>query len=491
MSDENDPTGATEGLVVEHLDGEVHPKERLLGRTAIQFPLVLAIVLFGISRKSPELAEGLLHGELASYGAFAIATGVVAAGFWWLNRRDRRKRRVRDALRAEAPPPMAHSSGPEADATSAHPESPTENAPAAANPSVAFQLALRAVTPRLWVVPGLILLNVAVYGVMVLSGVAPFSPQAGALVAWGADYGPASLGGEPWRLLTSTFLHFGLIHLLMNMVVLGDAGPIVERLYGHVRFLALYLAAGLCGSLASLAVHPQAVGAGASGAVFGVYGALGAFLLREGKAIPTPELLRLSRVAGAFIGYNLLFGLSHAEIDAAAHVGGLLAGAGAGALLARPLNPARLPSPLRPVAVTAGVLGLVAAALMLLPKPADLGATLERFSSDTGRVSDTFNDLLAQMRKGTLGSQAFAAQVQDRVLVPWRKARERLLRPQRWSPEQQQFLDSLLKYSTTQEGAWTSLVTGLRQHDEKALAQARALNAEAEQLLKDLNRQGP
>jgi len=489
MSAEDDPPN--EGRVVEHLDSEVHPQERFLGRTAIQFPLVLAIVLFGIWRKSPGLAEGLLHGELASYGAFALATGLVAAGFWWLNRRDRRKPRVRDVRRAEVAPPPAPRLEPEAGATSAHPESPTANALAAANASVEFQRALRAVTPRLWVVPGLILLNVAVYGVMVLSGVTPFSPLASALVAWGADYGPATLGGEPWRLLTSTFLHFGLIHLLMNMLVLAEAGPTVERLYGHVCFLVLYLAAGLCGSVASLAAHPQAVGAGASGAVFGVYGALGTFLLREGKAIPSPELLRLGRFAAGFLAYNFLFGLSRAEIDATAHLGGLLGGALAGAFLARPLVPGRPPSPLKPVAVSAGTLCLTAAALAFLPKPADPGATLERFSSDTGRVSDTFNGLLAQLRKGTLGSQAFGAQVQGTVIVPWREARERLLRPQPWSPGQQQFLESVVKYSMTQEKAWTSLVTGLRQHDEKALAQARAFNSEAEKSLNNLNGQGP
>ncbi len=200
-----------------------------------------------------------------------------------------------------------------------------------------FHGVLRAVTPRVWLAPSLVVANVAVFGLMVVRGVSPFTPRAEDLVSWGANFGPATLSGEPWRLFVNSFLHFGALHLAMNMVVLWDAGRLAERIFGQARFAAIYLTAAACGSAMSLVVHPQVVSAGASGAVFGVYGAIAGFLLRERGAILPPALSRLKRVALGFIGYNLVFGFITPNVDAAAHVGGLFAGALAGAFLSRRL----------------------------------------------------------------------------------------------------------------------------------------------------------
>lgn len=235
-----------------------------------------------------------------------------------------------------------------------------------------FRAFLRTVTPRLWLVPAIVAANVALFGIMVASGVDAFAPGADRVLAWGANYGPATLRGAPWRLLASTFLHFGVVHLAMNMVALWDAGRFVERIFGHARFATIYLAAGLCGSAASLLAHPQSVSAGASGAVFGVYGALGGFLLRQRSAIPPKVLSRLGGVAAAFIGYNTLYAFTRANVDVAAHVGGALAGAIAGAYLARPLAPARK-EPGRDVAIAAvGCVAAVAIAWGLVPGAGDL-----------------------------------------------------------------------------------------------------------------------
>lgn len=200
-----------------------------------------------------------------------------------------------------------------------------------------FRGLLRTVTPRVWLVPALVAVDVAVFGLMVVRGVSPFAPRARDLVAWGANFGPATLSGEPWRLLANAFLHFGALHLAMNMVALWDAGRLTERIFGQARLATIYLGAAVCGSATSLLVHPQVVSAGASGAVFGVYGAIAGFLLRERRAIPAPVLSRLKRVALPFIAYNLLFGLVMPGVDAAAHVGGVVAGTLAGAFLSRPL----------------------------------------------------------------------------------------------------------------------------------------------------------
>jgi membrane associated rhomboid family serine protease len=225
-------------------------------------------------------------------------------------------------------------------------EDPVRQAPApvAAPPEQViadFHAFLRTVTPRVWLVPSLVAANVAVFAIMVLRGVSPLTPRAEELVAWGANFGPLTLSGEPGRLVANAFLHFGAMHLAMNMLALWDAGRLAERIFGQARFAVIYLGAAVCGSAVSLAVHPQVVSAGASGAVFGVYGAIAGFLVRERGAIPGPALSKLKRVAWSFLGYNLVFGLAIPNIDLAAHLGGAFAGALAGAFLSRPLAPGR------------------------------------------------------------------------------------------------------------------------------------------------------
>ena len=146
------------------------------------------------------------------------------------------------------------------------------------------------------------------------------------LLLWGADYGPFTLDGEYWRLLSSLFLHGGLIHIAMNMVVLMDIARTVERLLGTSKFLLVYFVAGIGGGLFSLFFTPDTPSVGASGAIFGVYGALLAFFLRHRSQIPTDIMLASSRSIGAFIVFNLVFGFVATHTDNAAHIGGLIFG---------------------------------------------------------------------------------------------------------------------------------------------------------------------
>jgi len=191
---------------------------------------------------------------------------------------------------------------------------------------VAFRSALRQRTPRLWVTPALVAVNVALFIVMVASGVDVMKPTTGNLLRWGANYGPRAWEGEWWRLLTNAFVHIGVVHLIMNMAVLMQIGPLVERMLGNGRFLAVYLIAALWGGAASLLWHPFTVSAGASGAVFGVYGVFLGYLLRDKGSIPDALLRKLRNGALTFIGYNVVYGLTSQSIDMAAHVGGLLGG---------------------------------------------------------------------------------------------------------------------------------------------------------------------
>ena len=161
-----------------------------------------------------------------------------------------------------------------------------------------------------------------------------------ALQDWAGSNGPLIKAGQYWRLVTPMFMHVNLIHLAFNMYVLWSAGQMYERLQGSSRFVAVYLFAGLAGVVGSLLYHPDIVSMGASGAIFGVYGALAAMLLRYRQHLP--EGVRRAFLNGviAFIGYNLAFGfMLRGFVDNAAHVGGLAGGFFMGlALATKPLT---------------------------------------------------------------------------------------------------------------------------------------------------------
>jgi rhomboid protease GluP len=124
----------------------------------------------------------------------------------------------------------------------------------------------------------------------------------------------------------------------MNMFVLWQGGPLIERLFGNFPYLVIYIFSGLTGSFLSLHAHPNSIAAGASGAVFGVYGALLGFLAVQRVAIPPDLLNALFKSAGLFVLYNLVFGfVLRNVIDIYAHGGGLVGGLVLGALLSRKL----------------------------------------------------------------------------------------------------------------------------------------------------------
>ena len=199
----------------------------------------------------------------------------------------------------------------------------------------------RASSPNL-ITYALIAVNVLVFVVMVVNGVSFSQPTPVDVLLWGGDYGPLTVGAhEYWRLLTSCFLHFGIIHIGMNMYVLYRIGPFIETVFGRSRYLVIYFVAGLVGGLVSVWIHPQAVGAGASGAIFGLYGAVFGFLLVKRRALDPAASASIAKSAGVFVLYNVVYGSMSGTTDLSAHFGGLLAGFLCGMLLAesRPAVP--------------------------------------------------------------------------------------------------------------------------------------------------------
>ena len=199
----------------------------------------------------------------------------------------------------------------------------------------------------------LIAINVLVFAAMVASGVSFTQPMPLDVANWGGDFGPYTIGAHQyWRLLTSCFVHFGIIHIAFNMFVLYQIGPFIEMAFGRVRYLVIYFLAGLGGSVVSVLVHPQAVGAGASGAIFGLYGAVFGFLLRNRRSLDPAVTKRIAKSAGIFVLYNVVYGSITKTTDLSAHFGGLVTGFVVGMLLirARPIALAQpnLTSPTQP-----------------------------------------------------------------------------------------------------------------------------------------------
>lgn len=166
----------------------------------------------------------------------------------------------------------------------------------------------------------LIAINVIVFALMYILG--DGSENTYTLIKFGALFGPFVKAGEYYRLITSAFLHIGPVHLLMNMYALYIIGSQVENFLGHFKYSIIYFISIITGSLLSLIINTNVVSAGASGAIFGLMGALLYFgyhyRVYLGNALKT-QIIPL-------IALNLLLGFMIPGIDISCHIGGLVGG---------------------------------------------------------------------------------------------------------------------------------------------------------------------
>lgn len=177
---------------------------------------------------------------------------------------------------------------------------------------------------NLYVTYGIIAINTLVFILMAVNGAGIFEANGLVHIKWGSNYSPLTLSGDWWRLVTNVFIHFGIIHLLMNMYCLYTVGVYLEPMLGKVKYTAAYLCTGVLASLVSLWWHKEGVNsAGASGAIFGMYGLFLALLTTS--LIPQQVRQPLLQSIAIFVVYNLVYGMK-GGVDNAAHVGGLISG---------------------------------------------------------------------------------------------------------------------------------------------------------------------
>ena len=353
-----------------------------------------------------------------------------------------------------------------------------EGAPVAAQPPhplALFYASLYGATPRVWVTKALIAANVAVFALMVAKGVHPMTPTTDSLLKWGADQGLRTTAGEWWRLGSSMFLHIGVVHLAMNMLVLYQVGPFVERLYGNLGFLFAYLLSGLLGSLTSVALDPYVVSAGASGAVFGAYGLLLGYVVRCKGSIPGEASSQLLSSSGRFLVINLIYGLSSSGINMAAHVGGLAAGFLLGLAQALPIEVTTASRVRRGVAVA--LLGLTLAAAIGAALPRTVDFVTELFDLE-GRLDQKYNTAVEH----NASSDEWVRLLGQDILPERRTYRTRLDglalhgRPDRRR-------DRLSRYMAARQEAWELMLAGIQENNlDKIKAGSAKMNQSAKLL---------
>ncbi|MDE2365989.1 MAG: rhomboid family intramembrane serine protease [Betaproteobacteria bacterium] len=349
--------------------------------------------------------------------------------------------------------------------------------------------------PRVPVTVLLVAVNLLVFLAMLASGAGLWHSVNSVQLAWGANFGPATQDGEWWRLGTAMFLHFGAIHLTLNMWALWDGGQLVERMYGHARFAGIYFSSGLAGNLLSLVAHKGlAISGGASGAIFGIYGALLVFLWRERRNLHPRDFRWFFWGAAGFAAASFILGFLITGIDNAAHIGGFLTGMLGGVILARPIDGAKdVPSHTRIRArmLAGGIFALSIAVLIArIPVPAYLWSEellarkeIGQFLHDDAAISQAWQKILEEGKRGSTSFEELAGRIDASVAGPYEESFEQLSHiPPNPAMPSATALETLRHYAERRRDASRALAEGLRAHKPEQIRDALEMARQSGQL---------
>lgn len=346
--------------------------------------------------------------------------------------------------------------------------------------------------------PCLIAINIIVFIAMASTGAGIDKVDSTAAMHWGSNYGPLTTDGQWWRLVTAMFVHFGLLHVGMNMYALYMSGRVVEKLYGSTRFILLYLFAGIVGGMTSLLWNPQVNSAGASGAIFGVFGGLLAFMVNKRNDVPASSLSQVGMSLLLFGGYSLFNGFVHQGIDNAAHLGGLVGGFAMGMALARPLNEsvrAKIGLPQIIAAILGGVVIVAALAWPLAHPSAQTLATrhfrqlLGEFHAKEVVAVDTGNRIGKQANAHEITARGYADALEQQAIPQWQALYDQFaaisLSPnEKDYPVQQQ----LLRYLRDRRDQLRDSVRAVRENNASLASEAKAKRADADDAIAELKK---
>jgi rhomboid protease GluP len=329
-------------------------------------------------------------------------------------------------------------------------------------------------TPTVFVSWVIVAVNVVVFVAMLLSGFDPDRATLPKLLGWGADYGPATIGrGEWWRVVTSAFVHLGFMHIIFNMLVLAQIGPFMERLLGNAGMLIVYFVSAIAGALCSLAWNPYIVSAGASGAIFGLYGALIGFLILRRDSIPRAALMNLLKSAVVFLLYNAVFGVLHSGTDLAAHIGGLAGGLACGLAISNPIREGFVRRRLIRALAAGAVSAVVALAVaMALPHPLDMQKEMLQVAELEKKTDARFQTIFQESRAAQLKDPQLADRVQNEIVAPWITERKALASFAGLKGRQGEVAGIVLEYVTARQQALAKLAEAFRTNNHQLLTEA-------------------
>jgi membrane associated rhomboid family serine protease len=298
-----------------------------------------------------------------------------------------------------------------------------------------FNRAMVATTPHTYVTSALVVTNLLVFFVLFGLSASPLSVYAARLQSGGVNVATLTLNGEWWRLATAIFLHANLPHLAFNLWALWNIGRLCERLFGHATFIVLYLLCGLVASMSTVVWDAAHFSIGASGAIFGLFGAFFAVLALGQMNVPQSYVRAHRWSIATFIVVNLVAGAFTYVVDNAAHVGGLVAGLLLGGLLAANAHvadvgrarPGRLSA-----AVAAALAMLVAGIWFARGGSTELPASYRWLQSHQWYFAEepanlkSWLDLDHDLNSGTVSRQIAAQRFSRDVLPFWVAASRRL-----------------------------------------------------------------
>ncbi len=343
---------------------------------------------------------------------------------------------------------------------------------------------------RPWVSFILIAANVTAFGYLVLRGGNAMHLESQRLIAAGALSGPVVLQGQWWRMASAIFLHGGLLHIAVNMFALWQVGVFVERLFGHRNYLLIYLGAGLCGSFASLWWKPAVLSVGASGAIFGLYGARFGFMLAEHAAMPRGLMRELRSSALAFVGFSLFAGFALPGIDNAAHIGGLAGGIVLGAGFARPLDRPERFADLTRALVGLCVAGALCGAAWFAVQPAaaafkraDAAArSVRAFAFADEALTRRTTNVFEAFQHGEISESAALSVIEHELIPAWDEQIDALASQGTGDPAH----DDLQRYAEARRNTAILLARAIRTQDRRWLDQAINWKLQAENILQTM-----
>ena len=332
-----------------------------------------------------------------------------------------------------------------------------------------FVQELRARTSVAIVTPAILALNVAIFICMCFGTGALSDPAT--LIGWGGSVGPRTTNGEWWRLLTSLFVHAGVLRLLANVIGLVSVGFMLERLVGPVAFAVTYIAAGMMAGIAELSAHQIAVNAGPSGAIFGIYGLLTASAI-WGFYRPSPATIPLAAlkglVPGAFV-FLTVDVLTHG-LHSDGRFAGLATGFVAGAILATGVAD-RKPAMRRvwaTVGATVGIVILLGAPLRGLD---DASAVVAAVIDVEGRTAQEYDAEIARANDGRSSMRERIVLI-DQIRPQLQALRARLESFDKVPREQQPLATSAIEFLKTRDESWRLRKEALRKSNLQMLRQA-------------------